>query len=271
MLYKSGDLGKLNQDGDLVFIGRADFQLKLNGQRLEAGEIERIILECPETKEIIDDCIVMKLGGTSDSSREEEYLVAACKWIPKMPITPASTKSVKRKIEEHISSRLQKYMIPKHIVFLPSFPLNNNGKLDRKTLTKNICQDPQLRLNDQGGADVLMPSTPLETIIYDVFVDALKLTSERKLNFGIHQSFFAFGGGSLTAMRMVGKLHQMQAAGKIPNIKAINFGLIQSNPTVAQFSKILNPSSVPNTADTTSSVSVSQEAITEPDVADFDW
>ena len=138
LLYKTGDLVRYNDRMELVFVGRVDFQIKLRGQRLEVGEIEACIQSYrDEIRGIqVQQCIVQKIV---DENTRNEYLCAyftikSEKDEQEQENSENSDMSLKRCILTHCSSKLIAYMVPSAYVKLDKFPLNSNGKVDRKQL-----------------------------------------------------------------------------------------------------------------------------------------
>ena len=115
-LYKTGDLGRYKADGAIEFLGRADFQLKLRGFRIEAGDVEKHVLAVGE----LDSCAVV----TAPDAAGQSCLVALCQGLETDPDL------IRRQLEEHLPD----YMVPGCIVPIGSMPLTNNGKRDRKAL-----------------------------------------------------------------------------------------------------------------------------------------
>ena len=118
--YKSGDLCFKDEDGDYMYVGRKDFQVKIGGYRVELGEIEY------QTKKIITDKNLVVVDVVSKNGMNEIALVVEGQ--------PFDIQDIKT----HLSTILPNYMIPTHFHFLPNFPHNINGKLDRKELRKLI-------------------------------------------------------------------------------------------------------------------------------------
>ena len=143
-LYKTGDLGKRLPDGNLDFIGRADFQVKLRGYRIEPGEIEAVLLQHPKLQE----AIVVLHGKKATEQRLVAYLVAA----------PPSTPNI-NELRGFISQYLPEYMIPASYVFLSEMPLNTSGKVDRKALPEPSRARPPLEQAYEA------PNTPLEKLL----------------------------------------------------------------------------------------------------------
>lgn len=120
-LYRTGDLAKYAQTGELIYLGRADNQIQVRGFRVEPGEIESAIREYHE----IEDCIV-----TTQHSQEDIKLVAV--------LLPAKGASINNtQVRDWLKSRLPSYMLPDYFFQVKAFPLNKNGKLDLSQLEFN--------------------------------------------------------------------------------------------------------------------------------------
>lgn len=113
--YRTGDLCKFDKDGDIEYIGRIDFQAKIQGYRVELGEIECAISEVANK-----DTVALAIKDFN----EDDFVVAfvESEMLDVLPIL------------SYLKDRLPNYMIPRKIISLPQFPLNNNGKIDRKQL-----------------------------------------------------------------------------------------------------------------------------------------
>lgn len=130
-IYKTGDVVKWLKDGNLEYIGRADFQVKLRGLRIELGEIETVIAQC----EGVRQAVVMVVDGAADSKILVAYVV------------PASDESAMR---AHLASKLPAYMIPQSFMFMDEFPRNPSGKVERKLLPR-----PSM----MNSSEIVPPST----------------------------------------------------------------------------------------------------------------
>ena len=115
---KTGDLARYNLRGELISVGRVDFQIKIRGQRVEATEIENTIKSWSPSK--ITDCLVTKVPQSDD------LLVAYV-------ISNDSEVEIEE-IRAYCNKHLRQYMVPSYFVVLDKFPLNANGKIDRKQL-----------------------------------------------------------------------------------------------------------------------------------------
>lgn len=178
--YKTGDLARMDSIGNIHFIGRTDFQVKLRGQRIEIGEIERTVMISSTN---ILNCIVIKT--TADN--QVEHLVAY--------VQCSATTVDENTIRNYCLPHLPLYMIPSLFLIMDKFPLNSNGKVDRKQLSK--LDFGHLLLNKQDIKYFMEPSTKLEEQICDLW--------RKVLNFeriSINTSFFSLGGNSLLLMKL---------------------------------------------------------------------
>jgi amino acid adenylation domain-containing protein len=166
-LYKTGDLVKRRPDGSLVYLGRIDNQIKINGIRIEPGEIETTLTTHPA----ITQAVVHPVNGE---------LVA---WI--RTTSPVSETDIRT----HLARTLPAAMIPAHVIPIDTFPLNSSGKVDKKAL-------PAPTRRQVTGRDA--PATPTEEMLTDLY--ATLLGTQRP---GATDGFFELGGNSLNAMRLV--------------------------------------------------------------------
>jgi len=175
-IYKTGDLAKWGDDGNLEFLGRIDQQVKLRGFRIELGEIEAVLLEHPVVKEA-----VVNLYETENNQQLVAYIIPQEK-----------QRDVRDELKSLLKSRLPNYMIPSQIMILETFPLTPNGKLDKKALPI-----PDLKIFTDGQ----MPVTPTEELLASLWQDLLKIKSV-----GRQDNFFELGGHSLLATQLVTRI-----------------------------------------------------------------
>ncbi|HEU4328561.1 MAG TPA: amino acid adenylation domain-containing protein, partial [Roseiflexaceae bacterium] len=180
-LYRTGDLVRWRADGQLVFVGRADAQVKLRGFRIELGEIEHALEQHPA----VATAVVHLWGQTADDKQLAAYLVA----------TPGETLPPADLLRGFLGTRLPGYMVPTHVVVLPELPLTPNGKVDRKALPA-----PDLAA---AGPDAhhLAPRTPLETVLAAIWQEVLGRPS-----ISIEANFFDLGGHSLLATQVCARV-----------------------------------------------------------------
>ncbi|RBL69027.1 non-ribosomal peptide synthetase [Pseudomonas sp. MWU13-2625] len=176
-LYRTGDLARYNNHGELEFLGRNDFQIKLRGLRLEPGEIEARLIEHPAIRE----AVVMV---------RDERLVA---WYTVRSGVEAPSLEALR---AHVLERLPEYMVPGAFVRLDALPLTPNDKIDRKALP-------------EPGADAVInrpyvaPEGEVETALAQIWGEVLGVEQV-----GRHDNFFELGGHSLLAVSLVARMRQ---------------------------------------------------------------
>ncbi len=147
-IYKTGDLVKLHKNGIMEYIGRSDFQIKINGYRIEIGEIQSKILNYQGIK----DCFIHVI------ERDNSKLLCAY-YVCKKPINL-------KYLKDYLSRSLPSYMIPKHFILLDELPLTNNGKVDKKLLPPPT----------ESGYDVFTPpETQTEKEIHSIFCKLLNI------------------------------------------------------------------------------------------------
>lgn len=173
-LYRTGDLASFTPDGELVFRGRADRQVKLRGYRVEPAEIESVLRELPE---VADALVVLR----DAPCQLVGYLISAGAAAPG---TAALRTALRRKLPE--------YMVPSAFVTVPSFPLNRNGKIDIRALPAPETTEPEARTG---------PRTPAEQFLAETFAEVLGLTAV-----GMDDDFFGSGGHSLLATKMIARI-----------------------------------------------------------------
>ncbi|MGB8193182.1 MAG: amino acid adenylation domain-containing protein [Chitinophagaceae bacterium] len=178
-LYRTGDHGRWNADGVLEFHGRADRQVKLRGQRVELGEVERIIQAYADVKQCAVVFEADEPGGALSA-----YVTWKENSVPEERM---------RSLRSHLSAALASYMVPRHIVELAVLPLTPSGKIDRKKLPKQTAAKKKL----------LVPVNIAEERLLAIWRDLLK-----KEEISVEDNFFELGGHSLKAMRLLAAIEQ---------------------------------------------------------------
>jgi amino acid adenylation domain-containing protein len=205
-LYKTGDLCRFLPDGNIEYLGRIDFQVKIRGNRIELGEIEAAILRDPSVK----DSAVMVREDTPGEKRLVAYLIEN---EGRFSLTA---------MRERLAAELPDYMIPAVFVLMPAFPLSPSGKTDRLALPKPGRKRPEL-LNRY-----IAPRTETERKLVHVWCDILQLDS-----LGIEDNFFALGGDSLMGLKMCTRL-QSKYEIKLPVVKLFQY------PSILQLANFLD-------------------------------
>ncbi len=205
-LYRTGDLVRFGQDGNVMFLGRADEQVKVRGFRIELGEIEEVMKHHPGVR----DAVVM----ARDDGHGDKRIIAY--------YTSRDTgQDGHQEIRSFLQVRLPDYMVPSAFVALEQFPLTPNGKLDRKAL-------PEPAFERRGpGAEALRPRDALEMRLALIWEHLLG-----KDQVGIRDNFFDLGGHSLLAVRLFGEVEKLTG-------KRLPLATLFQAPTIEQLAAIL--------------------------------
>jgi amino acid adenylation domain-containing protein/non-ribosomal peptide synthase protein (TIGR01720 family) len=179
-LYKTGDLGRYQSDGNLEFFGRIDDQVKIHGYRIELGEIEAILRQHSQVREVV---VVAK-----EAHPGNKQLVA---YIVGQDLKPAELRDL-------IKQKLPEYMLPSQFVFLKALPLTANGKIDKKALPAPNAVKPELQ------AAFVAPRTPVEIALAKIWAELLNLEQV-----SIHDNFFELGGDSIISIQAIAKANQV--------------------------------------------------------------
>ena len=182
MMLKTGDLARALPDGNILYLNRRDWMVKINGQRVEPGEIEAALRKVSG----IEDAAV------KDFSDERSTFLAA--------YYVSETEIADETLRQALSKTLPSYMIPAFFVRLEKLPFNANGKLDRSALPRP----------DAGSfrAEYAAPETPQQQALCKAFAEVLK--AER---IGIDDDFFAMGGDSIKAAELLTILKDLPVEG----------------------------------------------------------
>ena len=201
-IYKTGDLAKWGDDGNLEFLGRIDHQIKLRGFRIELGEIESVLLEHPAVKEAI-----VNLHKTENNQQLVAY------------VTGELIDDLSQQLKQHLKTYLPDYMIPSQIIRLDEFPLTPNGKIDRQALPHP---------NHESHSLYEAPRNTIEQQLIEIW--SLIVECEK---ISIHDNFFDLGGHSILAIKLLNEIQ------KNFNQELSLTSLFQ-NPTIAQLAQQLS-------------------------------
>ncbi|MGW6933610.1 non-ribosomal peptide synthase/polyketide synthase [Lentzea sp. NPDC054927] len=200
-IYRSGDLGRRLPDGSLDTLGRQDDQVKIRGYRVELGEIRSRLLEYPEVRE----AVVLARNNTLVA-----YLVTT---------SGAAPDAVK--VREHLAGGLPEYMVPSAILTVDRIPLTANGKVDHRALPApdraafaDIAPEP--------------PRTPAEQRVAELWREVLGIEQ-----IGVQDNFFALGGDSLRAARLLALAQQRG----LP----LSMWMIYQSGTLAELASLAEP------------------------------
>jgi len=197
-MYRTGDLARYRPDGMIEFVGRIDYQVKIRGFRIELEEIETVLGQHPAIREVAvivredspgEKRLVAYIVTTKDERRKTKD-----EPDPSFVLRPSSFVS---ELRAFLIERLPDYMIPSAFVLLDALPLTPNGKVNRRALPA----PPRLR--SELDSAFVAPRTPLEELLAGIWADVLDLDY-----IGIHDDFFALGGQSLLAARVMARVRE---------------------------------------------------------------
>lgn len=192
-VYRTGDVARYRPDGTIEVLGRLDDQLKLNGYRIEPGEIEAVL----NLHAAIRQAVVVPVRFAADDVR----LVAF--YIPRGETEPSV-----RDLREHVGAALPPYMIPSRFVRVDRFPLTPNGKLDRRSLATVPIEQPEPGVEAHSAAQV--PETggdeadQLEARLAGMFANLLQVSVVSR-----NDNFFELGGTSLLAVKLLAEVERV--------------------------------------------------------------
>jgi amino acid adenylation domain-containing protein/thioester reductase-like protein len=178
-LYKTGDLARYLPDGNIEYLGRLDYQVKVRGFRIELGEIEAALVTHPAVREAV--VMAWPATGAGGGTRLIAYFVPDGR--------PVSSPG---ELHRFLEDRLPDYMIPAAFVKLDAMPLTSSGKVNRRVLPAPDVQRPDLAIT------YVSPRNPVEELLATLWANVLGLEQ-----IGIHDGFFELGGHSLLAAQLV--------------------------------------------------------------------
>ncbi|MGB7605871.1 MAG: amino acid adenylation domain-containing protein [Lutisporaceae bacterium] len=179
-MYRTGDMARWLDDGNIEFIGRTDHQVKLRGYRIEVGEIESMLLK----HEAIQEAVVM----AREDEQKEKYLIA---------YITANKKMTVGEIREHLKEELPEYMLPQYYIQPEKMPLTPNGKIDKRVLE-------EYHREIETGIEYEAPKNEIEEKLVKLWQEVLRVEKV-----GINDNFFELGGHSLRATNVIGKINEL--------------------------------------------------------------
>ncbi|MBN8468382.1 non-ribosomal peptide synthase/polyketide synthase [Corallococcus exiguus] len=177
-MYRTGDRARWLADGQLAFLGRVDFQVKLRGFRIELGEVEKSLEQSSGVRQAV---VVLR-----EDSPGVKRLVAYVVPREGQQVDAASLRSL-------LQAKLPEYMVPSAFVVLEALPLNANGKLDRNAL-------PPPEASASAHESFVAPRTPVEIQLAHIWAQVLGLP-----RVGVHDNFFELGGDSIISLQVVAR------------------------------------------------------------------
>ncbi|NIE69194.1 non-ribosomal peptide synthase/polyketide synthase, partial [Burkholderia sp. Ax-1719] len=182
-LYRSGDLAIHDADGEIDYVGRNDFQVKIRGHRIETGEIRACLL----AHEAVRDAAVLAVAGTDGAQRLAAWVV--------FDGADAVQDDWRATLRAHLNAALPAYMVPASFARVADLPLTSNGKLDRAALLR-----AEIAAEQDGAADEITqtaPHTPTQQRLAEIWQRVLGVEA-----IGLRSHFFELGGDSLSTLRV---------------------------------------------------------------------
>jgi len=185
-MYKTGDLCRWLPDGSIGYIGRADFQVKISGQRVELGEIE---FKLAEVKGIQRCCVLLR-----EDTPGQKVLVAYVQ-VGEQDLSYVKSAEGQAELRNHARQYLPRHMVPTFYLALASFPLSTSGKINRALLppVATTSLDDVASVSDEKQA----PRSPAEDAIRSVMATVLNVAVS---SVGVTDNFYSLGGNSLSAI-----------------------------------------------------------------------
>ena len=200
ILYKTGDLGYFKNNGELIYIGRNDFQIKLHGLRIELNEIDSTIMK---VKNIIKSKTIFK------NNQLITFFVSNIKNFNTILI------------KNEINKKLPFYMIPTKFFQIDEFPITSNGKINLQLLNN-------LKETELINKNIIKPRNNSESVLHNIFIELLKID-----NISVDDNFFELGGDSLSAIKLSVCIYDNFKVN-------VNVSTIFANPSIEQLSILVN-------------------------------
>jgi amino acid adenylation domain-containing protein/thioester reductase-like protein len=231
-LYRTGDWVRYFPDGNLIFLGRIDSQVKISGYRIELSEIEKSITSHENVKETV----------VITQERYGQKKLVAYLTLKKAELDKRTLKELRKLLTEHLPS----YMLPQHFIVLDELPVTTSGKLNRQALI-------YIPINAKQNLKVALPKTDTEKKLYELWKGVLKID-----DLDIHDDFFEIGGTSLLAMDLNYQINH--------KITPIHYSTLFSHPTIKAQARLLNIPAYKRTNELISIGDLKQQSILNPDI-----
>ncbi|MBI6547451.1 AMP-binding protein [Xenorhabdus lircayensis] len=213
--YRSGDLGCWDAQGEIDILGRRDRQLKVNGFRIELDAVEKNVLDLP----MVSEAAVIGIEDKRGHARLGAFVVVTDDTVMNSRVT-------EQNVREALLSRIPAYMVPSQIILVPELPLTGTGKLDRQALKQT--------LGKTAPNDTVRPSGVTQEWLAACWGRYLELETDA---LSVDKSFFALGGHSLRAVRVLAEIQQK--FGQVVSLQAFF-----QNDTIEMLAKMIDSQSI---------------------------
>ncbi|HKR15461.1 MAG TPA: non-ribosomal peptide synthase/polyketide synthase [Pyrinomonadaceae bacterium] len=180
-LYRTGDLARYLPDGQIEFLGRLDYQVKVRGFRIELGEIESVLRHHPD----VGEAVVVAWEDGPGNTRLAAYVVPASEW------------TTSGQLQSFLREKLPEYMVPASFLFLGELPITANGKIDRAALPA-----PAEFVSPLSESSTQL-RTPMEELVAGIWCRVLGVDKV-----GGNDNFFELGGHSLLATQVTSRIRE---------------------------------------------------------------
>lgn len=211
-IYRTGDLGRFMENGEIECLGRADAQIKIRGYRIETGEIEYHLINKPDVKQ----AVVVAQPDRNGINKLVAYIVINHNYITEDEFI------LIKNWRASLKNSLPDYMVPDDFIIITSIPLTPNGKVDKKALIQNNVIQPV-----ESDNLYVAPRTDVEKMIADIWSEFLGIEK-----IGVYDNFFQLGGHSLIAVQVMTRIEKLTE-------KRLPLAALFENSTVEKLSLML--------------------------------
>jgi amino acid adenylation domain-containing protein len=187
-IYRTGDLGKILENGEIACLGRIDHQVKIRGYRIELEEIENALLKQPNVKQAV-------VVAREDMPGEPRLVAYA---VTNTPVDPKELKVTITAWQAGLLEKLPEFMVPDDFVLMEVIPITPNGKIDRKALPK-----PDNSVVTREG-EYVAPRTEIEQQLAEIWQELMGIEK-----ISIYDNFFELGGRSLVAVQIMARVEKL--------------------------------------------------------------
>jgi amino acid adenylation domain-containing protein len=217
-MYKTGDLARWLDDGNIQYLGRIDTQVKIRGFRVELGEIEARL---NQHHEIQDSAVVAQGDGT------DKRLIAF--YRAKDTTADQIVQLPNEELRAHLFRTLPEYMAPAAFVSLAAIPVTPNGKVDRRALAR-------MDVTMASGEVYVAPRNETEQRLVAIWAEVLNVAPE---TIGVKDNFFELGGHSLSAVQLMAKTNRYFE-------QMLPLAVLFTTPNIAAFAKLISNEDAPS-------------------------